>query len=152
MPFHLRGRSGQFGIDLARFDLQPGHSATAPALRRIQSPEEVSPIYEAAMREARTVDFGAELISPLAFKADVGELSIGVIVAAFGGLVGVVVGVGLGILATQKMPEFLVNTTAVPVGQLVLYVIVAAITGLGAGAFPAWIAGRMNVLDAISNE
>jgi len=31
-------------------------------------------------------------------------------------------------------------------------VIIAAITGLGAGAFPAWIAGRMNVLDAISNE
>jgi len=76
----------------------------------------------------------------------------GVIVAAFGGLVGVIVGVGLGILATQKMPEFLVNTTAVPVPQLILYVIVAAITGLGAGAFPAWIAGRMNVLDAISNE
>jgi len=76
----------------------------------------------------------------------------GVIVAAFGGLVGVVVGVGLGILATQKMPEFLVNTTSVPIPQLVGYVIIAAITGLGAGAFPAWIAGRMNVLDAISNE
>ena len=76
----------------------------------------------------------------------------GVIVAAFGGLVGVIVGVGLGILATQKLPEFLVTTTAVPVGQLVIYVIIAAITGLGAGAFPAWIAGRMNVLDAISND
>ena len=76
----------------------------------------------------------------------------GVIVAAFGGLVGVVVGVGLGILATQKMPEFLVNTTSVPIPQLLSYVIIAAITGLGAGAFPAWIAGRMNVLDAISNE
>ena len=76
----------------------------------------------------------------------------GVIVAAFGGLVGVVIGVGLGILATQKLPEFLVNTTAVPIGQLLIYVVIAAITGLGAGAFPAWIAGRMNVLDAISNE
>lgn len=76
----------------------------------------------------------------------------GVIVAAFGGLVGVILGIGLGILATQKMPEFLVNTTSIPWGQLVFYIIIAAITGLGAGAFPAWIAGRMNVLDAISNE
>jgi len=76
----------------------------------------------------------------------------GVIVAAFGGVVGVIVGVGLGVLATQKMPEFLVNTTSVPIPQLISYVIIAAITGLGAGAFPAWIAGRMNVLDAISNE
>lgn len=76
----------------------------------------------------------------------------GVIVAAFGGIVGVVVGVGLGILATQKLPEFLVTTTSIPIGQLVIYVLIAAITGLAAGAFPAWIAGRMNVLDAISNE
>ena len=76
----------------------------------------------------------------------------GVIVAAFGGLVGVIVGVGLGILATQKLPEFLVTTTSVPVPQLLLYILIAAITGLGAGAFPAWVAGRMNVLDAISNE
>lgn len=76
----------------------------------------------------------------------------GVIVAAFGGLVGVVLGVGLGVLATQKMPEFLVTTTGIPVFQLIIYVIIAAITGLAAGAFPALIAGQMNVLDAISNE
>ena len=62
-----RAHSSDYGETLdgrARFDLQPGHSATAPALRRIQSPEEVSPIYEAAMREARTVDLCAELIGP----------------------------------------------------------------------------------------
>ncbi len=76
----------------------------------------------------------------------------GVIVAAFGGIVGVILGVGLGVLATQKMPEFLVNTTSIPWPQLILYIFVAAVTGLGAGAFPAWIAGRMNVLEAISNE
>lgn len=76
----------------------------------------------------------------------------GVIVAAFGGLVGVVLGVGLGVLATQKMPEFLVTTTGIPVFQLLAYAVIAAITGLAAGAFPALIAGQMNVLDAISNE
>ena len=76
----------------------------------------------------------------------------GVIVAAFGGLLGVVLGIGLGVLATSKMPEVIVTTTSVPVGQLVVYIVVAAITGLVAGVFPALIAGRMNVLEAISSE
>jgi ABC-type antimicrobial peptide transport system permease subunit len=76
----------------------------------------------------------------------------GVIVAAFGGLLGVVLGIGLGVLATSKLPEVLVTTTSVPVGQLIVYIVVAAITGLVAGVFPALVAGRMNVLDAISSE
>ena len=47
-----------------RFDLQPGHTAEQPALRRIQSPEEVSEVYADVMRNARTVDICAELIGP----------------------------------------------------------------------------------------
>ena len=47
-----------------RFDLQPGHSAKVPGLRRVQSPEEVSGIYADVMRNARTVDMCAELIGP----------------------------------------------------------------------------------------
>lgn len=76
----------------------------------------------------------------------------GLIIAAFGGVVGIVLGIGLGVLATQKMPEFLVTTTSLPAGTILFYLVIAAITGLLAGAFPAWIAGRMDVLDAISNE
>ena len=41
----------------ARFDLQPGHNAEQPALRRVQSPEEVSDVFATVMREARTVDY-----------------------------------------------------------------------------------------------
>lgn len=48
----------------ARFDLQPGHNAYKPALRRIQSPEEVSEVYADIMQNARTVDICAELIGP----------------------------------------------------------------------------------------
>ncbi len=48
----------------ARFDLQPGHSAETPGLRRVQSPEEVSDVYANVMRNARTVDICAELIGP----------------------------------------------------------------------------------------
>jgi len=47
-----------------RFDLQPGHTADNPGLRRVQSPEEVSDVYANAMRNAHTVDFCAELIGP----------------------------------------------------------------------------------------
>ncbi len=76
----------------------------------------------------------------------------GVIVASFGGLLGVVLGVALGALVTAKMPEVLVTQTSVPLGSLIGYVIFAAVIGLGAAVFPAWIAGRMNVLDAIGAE
>ena len=48
----------------ARFDLEPGHSAQRPALRRVQSPEEVSDNFLAVMRNARTVDICADLIGP----------------------------------------------------------------------------------------
>ncbi len=47
-----------------RFDLQPGHNADAPALRRVQSPEEVSEVFADTMRNARTVDYCADLIGP----------------------------------------------------------------------------------------
>ena len=76
----------------------------------------------------------------------------GVIVAAFGGLLGVLLGVALGVLATAKMPEVLVSTISVPIPALIGYVVFSALVGLAAAAFPAWLAGRMDVLDAISAE
>lgn len=62
-----RGHMDDFGKTLdgrARFDLEPGHSADTPALRRVQSPEEVSEVFADVMRNARTVDFVADLIGP----------------------------------------------------------------------------------------
>ncbi len=76
----------------------------------------------------------------------------GVIVAAFGGLVGLLVGVPIGVLATSQLPELLVNQISVPIPTLVAYLVFAAIIGLFAAVFPAWTAGRMNVLEAISTD
>ena len=50
----------------ARFDVEPGHSAEAPALRRIASPVEISDAYLAFMRDNRALDavvdlFGANI-------------------------------------------------------------------------------------------
>jgi phytanoyl-CoA hydroxylase len=47
-----------------RFDLEPGHSAERPALRRIASPTELSDAYLRAMRSSVAVDAAAQLIGP----------------------------------------------------------------------------------------
>ena len=48
----------------ARFDLEPGHSTEKPALRRVNSPVEVSDAYYQAMANSRVPDLIAELIGP----------------------------------------------------------------------------------------
>lgn len=47
-----------------RFDVQPGHAADRPALRRVQAPSEVSAAYFEALTSSRIVDAVAELIGP----------------------------------------------------------------------------------------
>ena len=47
-----------------RFDLEPGHSAATPSLRRVNAPVEVSEAYLAATVQSRTVDCVADLIGP----------------------------------------------------------------------------------------
>lgn len=47
-----------------RFDLQPGHSAERPALRRVASPVEVSDNYLDVMRNSRALDAVTQLIGP----------------------------------------------------------------------------------------
>ena len=62
-----RAHTGDYGETLdnrARFSVEPGHSAEKPALRRVQSPEEVSDVYRGVMRRARTVNMVADLLGP----------------------------------------------------------------------------------------
>jgi ectoine hydroxylase-related dioxygenase (phytanoyl-CoA dioxygenase family) len=47
-----------------RFDVQPGHSAAKPALRRVNSPVEVSDAYFRCMADSRMTDMIADLIGP----------------------------------------------------------------------------------------
>lgn len=47
-----------------RFDLQPGHTAKRPALRRVQAPTEISEAYFEAMSNSRMTDMVADLIGP----------------------------------------------------------------------------------------
>jgi len=48
----------------ARFDLERGHSAARPALRRVSSPAEISPAYLRVMRDNRALDAVADLLGP----------------------------------------------------------------------------------------
>jgi ectoine hydroxylase-related dioxygenase (phytanoyl-CoA dioxygenase family) len=47
-----------------RFDLEPGHSSTRPALRRVNSPTEISPAYDVVMAASRVPAMVADLIGP----------------------------------------------------------------------------------------
>lgn len=47
-----------------RFDLEPGHSADLPALRRVNSPTEISDAYDRVMAESRVPAMVADLIGP----------------------------------------------------------------------------------------
>ena len=62
-----RAHDGPYGDTLdgrPRFDLQPGHSATQPALRRVQAPSEISGAYMEAMSASAMTAMVAELIGP----------------------------------------------------------------------------------------
>ena len=47
-----------------RFDLQPGHTADIPGLRRVQAPTEISKAYYEAMADSAMTDMVADLIGP----------------------------------------------------------------------------------------
>lgn len=48
----------------ARFDLEPGHSAERPALRRVNAPTDIADAYYQVMHDSRMTDCVAELIGP----------------------------------------------------------------------------------------
>ena len=74
------------------------------------------------------------------------------VVATFGGLLGVTVGTVFGVATTLALPDSIVRDLAVPVADLVVFVAISAVAGLLAAILPALRAARMNVLDAIAHE
>jgi putative ABC transport system permease protein len=74
-----------------------------------------------------------------------------VITAVIGGLLGIVIGVVLAwVVALGFRSSGIVF--AIPYGQVVLSLVVAAVAGVVAAAFPARRAARLNVLDALQYE
>ncbi len=75
-----------------------------------------------------------------------------IIVAVFGALLGVLVGSGIGWATVFSLADDGLGTFAFPVGQLVIWLALAAVAGVVAAAGPARTAAKMNVLEAISYE
>ena len=75
-----------------------------------------------------------------------------VIVAVFGGLVGIVTGVGIGLIVAVALPSDIISAPSVPVLTLIVYVVMSAMVGLLAAIFPAHRANRLDVLKAISPQ
>ncbi len=74
------------------------------------------------------------------------------IVAVFGGMLGVSVGAVFGAAASLALPESFVQTLAVPWLDLLVFLAISAVAGLLAAILPALRAGRMNILQAIAHE
>ncbi|MFV2011766.1 MULTISPECIES: ABC transporter permease [unclassified Micromonospora] len=75
------------------------------------------------------------------------------LMAVFGCLLGVALGVALGLAASFAMrSQDVLSVVSVPVGQLVGFVVAAALAGVIAAWWPSWRASRLNVLQAISHE
>jgi putative ABC transport system permease protein len=75
-----------------------------------------------------------------------------VIVATFGALLGVGIGIVLGWAVVRALADEGLGAFSIPVGQVILALVLAAISGVIAAIWPARKASRMNILDAITTE
>ena len=75
-----------------------------------------------------------------------------VITALFGAILGVVLGLFFGYAIIYALRDQGVSSFSVPVGQLVIVVVLAAIVGLLASIVPSIRASRLNILEAIASN
>jgi len=74
-----------------------------------------------------------------------------VIIALFGGLLGVAMGVLFGLAVIAALPETFVDIVSIPYTSLFGYLLVSGLFGMLAAILPARRASKLNVLDAISH-
>ncbi len=72
-----------------------------------------------------------------------------VILSVFGAVLGIVVGTGMGVALVLALQ---LNTTAVPVTSLAVFLVLSAVLGLVAATWPARRAAKLDVLSAIATE
>jgi len=75
-----------------------------------------------------------------------------VILAVFGAIIGIIVGTGLGTAFSESLKQQGITDIVIPISRLVIFLILAALLGLGAASFPARRAARLDVLTAIATN
>jgi putative ABC transport system permease protein len=75
-----------------------------------------------------------------------------VILSVFGALIGVAIGTVLGVAFAASLKQQGITDIVVPFTSLVLFLVLAALLGLGAASWPARRAARLDVLAAIAAE
>ncbi|WP_233526130.1 ABC transporter permease [Actinomadura spongiicola] len=75
-----------------------------------------------------------------------------IMIALFGAVLGVTIGVAFGAALQNALADKGLGVLAVPYGTIGVYLVVAAVIGVLAALWPAWRAGRMDVLKAIATE
>ncbi|KAB2349181.1 ABC transporter permease [Actinomadura rudentiformis] len=75
-----------------------------------------------------------------------------IVIAIFGAALGIGIGIAFGAALQSALEDQGLTVLSIPVVTLGVYVVVAAIIGVLAALWPAWRAGRMDVLKAISTE
>jgi putative ABC transport system permease protein len=75
-----------------------------------------------------------------------------VILAILGAIIGIVVGTLMGLALVSALRQQGITDTVVPVSNLVIFLVLAAVLGLMAAAWPARRAARLDVLAAIAAE
>jgi putative ABC transport system permease protein len=75
-----------------------------------------------------------------------------VILSVFGAVIGIVVGTGLGVAFSDSLKQQGITDIVVPFSSLVVFVVMAALLGLGAATWPARRAAKLDVLAAIASE
>jgi putative ABC transport system permease protein len=75
-----------------------------------------------------------------------------VIIALFGAVVGVVIGTGLGLALVASLRQQGITDIAVPFTNLVVFLVLSALLGLGEAVWPGRRAAKLDVLAAISAE
>jgi putative ABC transport system permease protein len=75
-----------------------------------------------------------------------------VILSVFGAIIGVVVGTLLGVAFAASLKQQGITDIVIPVTTLIVFLIIAALLGLGAASWPARRAARLDVLAAIAAD
>jgi putative ABC transport system permease protein len=75
-----------------------------------------------------------------------------VILSLFGAIIGIVIGTALGTAFAASLKQQGITDIVIPYGRLVVFLVIAALLGLGAATWPARRAARLDVLAAIAAD